>query len=52
MLGNVTYVSSICAKSMDREYLMTNASWLAGTPTKQRICLKNKGVITIVQEAA
>ncbi|KAF8349472.1 PQ loop repeat-domain-containing protein [Amanita rubescens] len=31
ILGNVTYTLSICAKSMDTEYLMMNASWLAGS---------------------
>ncbi|KAG9227705.1 hypothetical protein CCMSSC00406_0000649 [Pleurotus cornucopiae] len=30
ILGNGTYGLSICAKSMDRRYLITNASWLAG----------------------
>lgn len=30
MFGNVTYSLSICSESMDREYLLTNASWLAG----------------------
>ncbi|WOO79011.1 putative vacuolar amino acid transporter YPQ1 [Vanrija pseudolonga] len=28
--GNVTYVASIMFKSMDRKYLITNASWIAG----------------------
>lgn len=31
MFGNVTYSLSICSESMDREYLLTNASWLAGS---------------------
>ncbi|KAJ8691756.1 putative vacuolar membrane transporter for cationic amino acids [Pleurotus ostreatus] len=31
ILGNGTYGLSICAKSMDRRYLITNASWLAGS---------------------
>lgn len=30
ILGNGTYGLSICAKSMDRRYLIMNASWLAG----------------------
>ncbi|KAL0580628.1 putative vacuolar membrane transporter [Marasmius crinis-equi] len=30
MVGNITYVLSICMKSMDKSYLITNASWLAG----------------------
>ncbi len=30
IFGNVTYALSICAKSMDKDYLVTNASWLAG----------------------
>lgn len=30
ILGNTTYALSICAASMDREYLITNGSWLAG----------------------
>jgi solute carrier family 66 (lysosomal lysine-arginine transporter), member 1 len=30
ILGNTTYALSICAKSMDKAYLMTNAGWLAG----------------------
>ncbi|KAJ7927970.1 PQ loop repeat-domain-containing protein [Mycena leptocephala] len=29
--GNLTYSLSIIAKSTDREYLITNASWLAGS---------------------
>jgi len=29
--GNVTYVLSICADSMDRQHLIANASWLAGS---------------------
>lgn len=28
--GNVTYALSICAASMEREYLVRNGSWLAG----------------------
>ncbi|KII86746.1 hypothetical protein PLICRDRAFT_177491 [Plicaturopsis crispa FD-325 SS-3] len=28
--GNVTYAASICAASMEREYLIRNGSWLAG----------------------
>ncbi|EAU86053.2 hypothetical protein CC1G_07132 [Coprinopsis cinerea okayama7 len=31
ILGNTTYALSICAKSMDRAYLLTNAGWLAGS---------------------
>lgn len=31
MFGNVTYSLSICSRSMDWEYLITNASWLAGS---------------------
>ncbi|KAJ7761596.1 PQ loop repeat-domain-containing protein [Mycena maculata] len=31
ILGNVTYSWSIIAKSTDRDYLITNASWLAGS---------------------
>ncbi|KAJ3822861.1 PQ loop repeat-domain-containing protein [Lentinula raphanica] len=31
ILGNATYSLSICVKSMEREYLITNASWLAGS---------------------
>ncbi|KAG7088350.1 hypothetical protein E1B28_012354 [Marasmius oreades] len=29
--GNITYVLSICVKSMEKSYLITNASWLAGS---------------------
>ncbi|KAL0069822.1 putative vacuolar membrane transporter [Marasmius tenuissimus] len=29
MIGNITYVVSICVKSMEKQYLITNASWLA-----------------------
>lgn len=28
--GNLTYAWSICAASMERDYLITNGSWLAG----------------------
>ena len=28
--GNVTYVLSICVVSMEKKYLIANASWLAG----------------------
>jgi len=31
MTGNVTYVLSICVASMDKHYLLVNASWLAGS---------------------
>ncbi|TFK28046.1 PQ-loop-domain-containing protein [Coprinopsis marcescibilis] len=31
ILGNTTYALSICAKSMDKQYLLTNAGWLAGS---------------------
>ncbi|KAJ7095805.1 PQ loop repeat-domain-containing protein [Mycena belliarum] len=31
ILGNSTYSMSIIAKSTDRDYLITNASWLAGS---------------------
>ncbi|TFK40840.1 PQ loop repeat-domain-containing protein [Crucibulum laeve] len=31
IFGNVTYSLSICAKSTDRQYMITNASWLAGS---------------------
>lgn len=31
VFGNVTYALSICAKSLDRKYLITNAGWLAGS---------------------
>ncbi|KAF9013230.1 PQ loop repeat-domain-containing protein [Cyathus striatus] len=31
IFGNVTYAMSICAKSMAKHYLITNASWLAGS---------------------
>ncbi|KAJ7505219.1 PQ loop repeat-domain-containing protein [Mycena galericulata] len=31
ILGNVTYSWSIIAKSTDKDYLITNASWLAGS---------------------
>ncbi|KAF9533210.1 PQ loop repeat-domain-containing protein [Crepidotus variabilis] len=31
IFGNMTYALSICAKSMDRDYLITNAGWLAGS---------------------
>lgn len=31
IFGNVTYCLSIVAKSTDRQYLITNASWLAGS---------------------
>lgn len=30
MCGNITYSFSIVAKSTDWDYLITNASWLAG----------------------
>ncbi|KAH8114752.1 PQ-loop-domain-containing protein [Phellopilus nigrolimitatus] len=29
--GNVTYAFSICTESMDRQHLIANASWLAGS---------------------
>ncbi|KAJ4482124.1 PQ loop repeat-domain-containing protein [Lentinula aciculospora] len=31
ILGNATYSLSICVKSLEKEYLITNASWLAGS---------------------
>ncbi|KAJ7610683.1 hypothetical protein B0H17DRAFT_1118018 [Mycena rosella] len=31
IVGNLTYSLSILAKSMERDYLVTNASWLAGS---------------------
>ncbi|KAF8627500.1 hypothetical protein AX17_006311 [Amanita inopinata Kibby_2008] len=31
ILGNITYALSICAKSMEKDYLIMNASWLAGS---------------------
>ncbi|KAL4080814.1 PQ-loop-domain-containing protein, partial [Scleroderma citrinum] len=31
ILGNSTYALSICVTSLDRDYLIRNASWLAGT---------------------
>ncbi|PPQ77482.1 hypothetical protein CVT25_011352 [Psilocybe cyanescens] len=31
IFGNSTYALSICAKSMDRDYLVTNGGWLAGS---------------------
>lgn len=31
ILGNITYTLSICVVSMDRDYLIRNASWLAGS---------------------
>lgn len=31
ILGNLAYVLSICTKSMAMDYLITNASWLAGS---------------------
>jgi len=31
IFGNVTFSLSICAKSMDMTYLITNAGWLAGS---------------------
>ncbi|KAK2465356.1 hypothetical protein APHAL10511_002710 [Amanita phalloides] len=31
IVGNITYSLSICVKSMNREYLIMNASWLAGS---------------------
>ncbi|KAJ7600741.1 PQ loop repeat-domain-containing protein [Mycena floridula] len=31
IFGNTTYVLAICTKSMSRQYLITNASWLAGS---------------------
>ncbi|KAJ3731128.1 PQ loop repeat-domain-containing protein [Lentinula guzmanii] len=31
ILGNATYSLSICVKSMEKEYLITNGSWLAGS---------------------
>ena len=31
ILGNTTYALSICAASMDRDYLIKNSSWLAGS---------------------
>lgn len=30
IFGNTTYALSICAKSMDIDYLITNSGWLAG----------------------
>jgi hypothetical protein len=30
IFGNTTYALSICAKSMDKEYLVKNGGWLAG----------------------
>jgi len=30
IFGNSTYALSICAKSMDKDYLVTNGGWLAG----------------------
>jgi hypothetical protein len=30
IFGNLTYVFSICAKSMEKKYLVTNSSWIAG----------------------
>jgi len=31
IFGNTTYALSICAKSMDRDYLVRNGGWLAGS---------------------
>ncbi|KAF8809551.1 hypothetical protein BYT27DRAFT_7094484, partial [Phlegmacium glaucopus] len=31
IFGNTTYALSICAKSMERDYLITNGGWLAGS---------------------
>lgn len=31
MLGNITYTLSICVVPMDRDYLIRNASWIAGS---------------------
>ncbi|KAF8631394.1 hypothetical protein AX15_002402 [Amanita polypyramis BW_CC] len=31
ILGNVAYALSICIKSMDKDYLIMNGSWLAGS---------------------
>ncbi|KAF5315301.1 hypothetical protein D9619_007185 [Psilocybe cf. subviscida] len=31
IFGNTTYALSICAKSMDKEYLIRNGGWLAGS---------------------
>lgn len=31
ILGNITYTLSICVVSMDRDYLIRNASWIAGS---------------------
>jgi hypothetical protein len=31
ILGNITYCLSICAKSMDPDYLLLSAGWLAGS---------------------
>ncbi|KAI6042640.1 PQ loop repeat-domain-containing protein [Pisolithus marmoratus] len=31
ILGNITYTLSICVVPMDRDYLIRNASWLAGS---------------------
>ncbi|KAG8817518.1 hypothetical protein FRC18_000471, partial [Serendipita sp. 400] len=31
ILGNVTYVLSICVISMEKNYLILSASWLAGS---------------------
>ncbi|KDR82764.1 hypothetical protein GALMADRAFT_275861 [Galerina marginata CBS 339.88] len=31
IFGNTTYALSICAKSMDKDYLITNGGWLAGS---------------------
>jgi hypothetical protein len=30
LFGNTTYALSICAKSMDKDYLIKNGGWLAG----------------------
>ncbi|KAI6129697.1 PQ loop repeat-domain-containing protein [Pisolithus croceorrhizus] len=31
ILGNITFTLSICVASMDRDYLIRNASWIAGS---------------------
>jgi len=31
IVGNVTYVLSICADSVERKHLIANASWIAGS---------------------
>jgi hypothetical protein len=44
MCGNITYSWSILAKSTDWDYLITNASWLAGAGTGTEVVIRANGV--------